>query len=70
MVAKCANPKCDSVFKYSSEGRLFVVEDLAKRASSPLFESVYWLCNRCASEFQVRSEKGGELQLVSRAAAA
>lgn len=53
MVARCANPQCNSEFRELSKGRLFLLppaSDVGESfASVPrMIDHCYWLCPRCA----------------------
>jgi len=47
MVAKCANPACNGRFTYFGTGELLV-------RTSPIsgHQELFWLCERCAGEWQ------------------
>lgn len=64
MISKCANPKCNSVFRYLHEGRLFQFEvrpstggrsESATGKPSQNFE-YFWLCDSCASRMTLVRE--------------
>ena len=48
MVSKCVNPACDVKFTYFGTGELLV-------KSNPItgHQELFWLCQRCATGFQV-----------------
>jgi len=48
MVAKCANTACDGRFTYFGTGELLV-------QTSPVtgHQELFWLCERCAGEWQL-----------------
>ena len=48
MVSKCVNPACDVKFTYFGTGELLV-------KTSPVtgHQELFWLCQRCATEWQV-----------------
>ncbi len=52
MVAKCANPQCNSEFRELSKGRLFLLPPISQFrdsfANQPrLIDHCYWLCPHC-----------------------
>ena len=64
MISKCANPKCNSVFRYLHEGRLFQFEmrpstggrsESGTGKPSQNFE-YFWLCDSCASRMTLVRE--------------
>ena len=74
MIAKCANPSCKAEFLYLHEGRVFVLNsDAKKRASSSRANfagqakglQYAWLCDGCASNYEVVLDNEGELKLKS-----
>jgi hypothetical protein len=59
MVANCANPACNTRFKYSSQGKLFSFE-LAGPQSAPtalLKQEWFWLCAACSREFTLQCSR-------------
>ncbi len=62
MVSKCANPACDTRFRYLHEGRLFnVFEAIPGAESRPAHASrmeLYWLCNECAKRVRIMLQDG------------
>lgn len=48
MVAKCANPVCNGKFTYFGTGELLV-----KTSAVTGYQELFWLCQRCAGEWQV-----------------
>jgi len=71
MVAKCANPSCESPFQFLHEGRLFLV-DLSSTPpvkdlefnEHPRKTEYFWLCGRCALTLTITSDKNGHLVLA------
>ena len=65
MVDKCANPNCETTFKYSSSGRLFAFELRSPNApckdvphticeKHPSHATVcFWLCERCSHYYDL-----------------
>ena len=51
MVARCANPECNGRFTYFGTGELLV-------KTSPVTgqQELFWLCQRCAGEWQIPEE--------------
>ncbi len=52
MLSKCANPTCNTPFRYSAGSRLFQVETRFNHRSGPPGQShdrieLYWLCQSC-----------------------
>ena len=64
MISKCAHPKCNLVFRYLHEGRLFQFD--MKPSTGGLSESgtdkpsqkleYFWLCDSCASRMTLVRE--------------
>jgi len=59
MLSKCANPSCDTVFRYLREGKLFefdtnslpvLRESSTLRAKRTGRVEYFWLCAKCMSE--------------------
>jgi len=68
MLSKCANPGCQSSFRYLHEGKLYRLETVVD-GSEYLFGTetevlnhrhleFFWLCDDCASKMTLRFEKG------------
>lgn len=58
MVARCANPTCDRVFRELGKGRLFLlppVREFRESLSSmpKLIDHCYWLCPECSLMYTV-----------------
>lgn len=72
MVSHCANPLCARSFRSLKQGRLVVLPPLRKSVSPEGGQpTVAWLCEECASSFDVIRDDDGRVQVVrSRAAAA
>ena len=76
MLHKCANPECDTQFRYLRLGKLFEVETHYRERWSGDKASVpgngkghverFWLCDQCASSFVLRFERKRGLVLESR----
>ena len=51
MVSRCANPECKTKFTYFGTGELLV-------KTSPVTgqQELFWLCQRCATEWNVPSD--------------
>jgi hypothetical protein len=64
MVSKCANPSCDTPFRYFRGGMLFVFEP-HERSSSDLILSIehFWLCECCAPSMTLVVDAGGHPRL-------
>jgi hypothetical protein len=72
MTSKCANPSCDSPFRYFRGGRLFLFESVR---SGPAGEELregrhrseyFWRCELCARTMTIASGGGGHAVLASR----
>ena len=48
MVSKCVNPACDVKFTYFGTGELLV-----KTSRVTGHQELFWLCQRCATEWQI-----------------
>ena len=63
MLAKCANPSCNTPFLYLREGKLYQIEvdnqpgltGDRKRARRLEF---FWLCGRCAQQMSLVFQRG------------
>lgn len=72
MLAKCANPRCETTFRYLREGKLFVFPATQKRSTGPnpgrspkaSRLDYYWLCHPCSDQMEVHSRDGGGVLLV------
>jgi len=70
MVSKCANPSCESSFRYFRGGKLFLVD---QHVSTSLHErgfgeqehekEYFWLCGACASGMTLTTDKRGRPRL-------
>lgn len=78
MVEKCANPNCETTFRYSSSGRLFAFEIRSPSApckdvpriiceKHPSHATVYfWLCEQCCLDYVLRFKVDQGVQLRPR----
>lgn len=78
MVEKCANPNCETTFKYSRSGRLFAFEvrspsgpckDVPRAIceKQPSHATVcFWLCQRCTRDYVVSFSIRQGIQLLAR----
>ena len=74
MITKCANPSCNSSFRYLRGGKLFVVEP---QPVSPPREAefqdnfqrskYFWLCERCARTMCIALDRNGHTVLACHA---
>ena len=51
MVSKCVNPACDVKFTYFGTGEL-----LLKTSRVTGRQELFWLCQRCATEWQIPTD--------------
>lgn len=51
MVSKCANPECKTKFTYFGTGELLV-----KTSPASGRQELFWLCQRCATEWQMPTD--------------
>lgn len=51
MVSKCANPECNTKFTYFGTGELLV-----KTSRATGRQELFWLCQRCATEWQMPTD--------------
>ena len=72
MVTKCANPLCDSPFRYFRGGKLFLVDASRHMASVLQEESTkktkrkaehFWLCDRCCSQMAIDLDNDGRVSV-------
>jgi hypothetical protein len=78
MVGKCANPLCDSTFRYFGQGRLFAFElrspslpcrDVPRAICEkhPSHATVcFWLCECCSCDLTVTFSASEGMQVVPR----
>jgi len=66
MVTKCANPSCDTRFRYFRGGKLFVFEP-RERSSADLCPRVehFWLCEDCAPGMTIVVDREGYFRVES-----
>lgn len=69
MVARCANPRCNSEFRELSKGRLFLLPptpdiETPFASVSRLIDHCYWLCPQCAGTHTISIQ--GATILVSK----
>lgn len=67
MLQKCANPICDTRFKYLDQGKLFEVETQYRDSSAgetgralrngKEHTELYWLCEHCAAQVVLRVDR-------------
>ncbi len=73
MVSKCANPNCNTDFKYFSEGRIYEFAIGGEGACSTATEAprkgmkreLFWLCQDCAQQFTLEC-MDGEIRVIGR----
>ena len=82
MVDKCANPRCQSPFRYFGRGRLFAFElrnpvapckDVPRTICErhPSHATIcFWLCEQCARHFVVSFSHAAGMRLLPRNTAA
>jgi hypothetical protein len=73
MLSKCANPDCNTPFRYLRDGKLFRLDVGKLQAPSPvLLESKkpshhiehFWLCGRCVQSMTLGWEAGNGVRMV------
>ena len=66
MVSNCANPSCETPFRYFRGGKLFVFEP-RDRSSSQQLPRVehFWLCECCAPSTTIVVDGGGHPRVES-----
>jgi hypothetical protein len=66
MVSKCANPSCETSFRYFRRGRLFVFEPRDKSLSNPVpTVEHFWLCEGCARGMTIALDQDGFARVES-----
>ena len=83
MLAKCANPSCNTPFLYLREGRLYQMEvgELLPGALQPRHQSspaedrkpgrrleFFWLCGRCSRRMSLAFQPGRGIVVVPASA--
>ena len=70
MVSRCANPSCETEFRYLHEGRLyhFALCDRKPGASGQTDSTVpfWWLCSRCCVSFVLVPDDSFGVRIVSK----
>lgn len=66
MVSKCANPGCNTPFRFLHEGRIFTDHYHGGHQAGASIER-YWLCSRCCDSMTLVIE-AGEVRLRALAA--
>ena len=72
MVSRCANPGCESQFRYLNQGKLYILPSphAEVRADGDgaqnLIRRLMWLCEHCSRHLVVVQGPGGEPQLTPR----
>ena len=70
MVSKCANPDCNTRFRYLRNGKLFRFEvavgtlDSAKGKKPAHKLEHFWLCEECSSSLTLRYDSNQGLMVV------
>ena len=63
MVAKCANPACDSEFQELSKGRLFLLPppetSFVSWSRGKLSDNCFWLCPECVPTHTITRRDSG-----------
>jgi hypothetical protein len=66
MLSKCANPACSTVFRYMSEGKLFLIDPRPasehpahgpKGANRRARIQYAWLCSSCSRQMTIRIDE-------------
>lgn len=67
MVSQCANPECGKPLHYLRDGRIFLLEFEVRAADGDLGRRAehFWLCGKCAAEFEVK-QSGPGVEVVRR----
>lgn len=63
MLAKCANPKCSTDFRYLEEGKLFRLDHDSAGAGEARPE-YFWLCRRCSQTMTLRLDETSGVRLM------
>ena len=77
MLSHCANPQCSKPFLRLREGRLFLVETVAKVEEAAVYPSRYvrkparrveryWLCDLCAEAWTLMNDRNRGIVLAPR----
>jgi len=69
MVDKCANPVCQTQFRFLRDGKLFHVESNAQDVKNSSRMQHFWLCESCSREFTVVAAPQGVAVIAARAKA-
>ena len=70
MLAKCANPKCVSVFRHLGDGQLFHVPRVGTTSGpSGVFKKMcaiehFWLCSKCAGIMTLEIDRHGKVEMI------
>ena len=74
VVQKCANPVCDTQFRYLHQGKLFEVETQYRHSSASEPQrgpkngkghvELYWICDRCAAHVVLSFDRQQGLTMV------
>lgn len=64
MVSKCANPSCETAFRYFRGGKLFLIDRQSASSSDAKGTTgsrreYFWLCEACASALTVTVSRNG-----------
>jgi hypothetical protein len=74
MLSKCANPACNTEFKYFRHGRLFEFNLAAGSCYNTLpaqkgnSRELFWLCEQCARNLTLQCTGEGQVVPVPRSA--
>jgi hypothetical protein len=76
MLSKCANPACSAMFRYLSEGKLYLVDSKAAVARHRSAELKYagkscnheylWLCSSCSRDMTIQITANLEVKVVRK----
>jgi hypothetical protein len=73
MVSRCANPECESKFRYLNQGKLYILRSPRAEVRAEgddaqnLIRRLLWLCERCSERLVVVQGPEGVPQLAPRA---
>ncbi len=77
MLSKCANPACFTMFRYLSEGKLYLVDSKAalarhrapaelKYAGRSCTHEYLWLCSSCSRDMTIQIDSDLEVKVARK----